>query len=267
VIVAIRVLLDPPPAFRGAQPSPWPVLLAVAAFVAAWLATRQRRHAVALVLLVAGVAGAGFVADLSLQAPSFHLPPLELPEASAFTAAFVLLVIPQLPLTFGDDVVEVSNRARKSVGWLARRVTPSTVSLTSGLANLVAGMVGGMPIGHASDGLVRHIRMGAQRAGMNLLLGTAFIVLGLFFAADVSVVAGLLPLWALSASLAYVGLRHALLVTDLRGASLAMVVVAGALGAALQNLAVTAALALLAHHGWRWVRQQGRMPARPGGAR
>jgi hypothetical protein len=54
----------------------------------------------------------------------------------------------------------------------------------------------------------------------------------------------------------YAGLRHALLVTDLRGSSLAIAISAGALGAWLGNLAVTAGLALALEHGLRLARRR-----------
>jgi hypothetical protein len=67
----------------------------------------------------------------------------------------------------------------------------------------------------------------------------------------VPVLLGLLPVWALAAFLLYAGLRHAGLMADLRGADLVLAVGAGALGAWLGNLAVTAGLALLVVHGRR----------------
>jgi hypothetical protein len=84
---------------------------------------------------------------------------------------------------------------------------------------------------------------------MNLVLGSSFLVLGLFFAAQVPVLLGLLPVWGLGAFLAYAGLRHAWLVSDLRRSDLVVAVIAGALGAWFGNLAITAGLALLAVHG------------------
>ena len=98
---------------------------------------------------------------------------------------------------------------------------------------------------------------------MNLLLGSAFVILGLVFAPDVPVILGLLPAWALAAFLAYAGLRHALLVTDLRGRSLLLAVAAGTLGAALGNLAITAGIALLLDRVAR-IGQSGNGPPGPG---
>ena len=86
---------------------------------------------------------------------------------------------------------------------------------------------------------------------MNLLLGGAFVVLGLFFAPQVPVILGLFPVWALAAFLAYAGLRHAMLIRDLRGFDLAVAVIAGLIGAWQKDLAITAGLALAAVHGAR----------------
>jgi hypothetical protein len=89
---------------------------------------------------------------------------------------------------------------------------------------------------------------------MNVLLGGTFLTLGLAFGTQIPVLLGLLPVWALAAFLAYAGLRHAWLVADLRGADLAVAVVAGVIGAWAGNLALTAGLALIAAHGLSWLR-------------
>jgi hypothetical protein len=93
---------------------------------------------------------------------------------------------------------------------------------------------------------------------MNLLLGTAFLALGLLFAGQIPVILGLLPVSVLGAFLAYAGLRHAWLASDLRGAPLAIAVVAGGLGALYTNLALTAALALTLEHGRRLLARRAR---------
>jgi hypothetical protein len=79
---------------------------------------------------------------------------------------------------------------------------------------------------------------------MNIVLGSVFVVLGLFFAPQVPSILGLLPVWGLAAFLAYAGLRHAALIADMRGADLVAAAGAGALGAYAGNLAVTVAIAL-----------------------
>jgi hypothetical protein len=91
---------------------------------------------------------------------------------------------------------------------------------------------------------------------MNVLLGGLLSILGLFFAGQIPVILGLLPVWGLAAFLAYAGLRHAWLVSDLGGSGLLLGVVAGGLGAWFGNLAITAGLALLVVHGGRLFTRQ-----------
>lgn len=257
VITAIRLTLHPPALFRGTPPSPWPVVLAAAAFVGVAGAARHRRYDVALGLLGAGLVAAWLVARPDIGGPALHLRRPELPSPADFGTAFFLLVVPQLPLTFGNAVVAVSDLAHEYFGPAARRVTPSRVCVSCALGNVASAVLGGMPMCHGASGLTAHVRLGARTAGMNVLLGAALVVLGLLFGPQVPVILGLLPAWALAAFLAYAGLRHAFLVADLRGWPLVVAVGAGALGAALANLAVTGGVALAAVHGGRlatWVR-------------
>jgi len=248
ILTAIRLVVEPPEVFAGTPASPWPVVLGAGAFAGVALAAHRRRYGAALLLFAGGVVATVATISPDLGGPSFRLPDLELPSAGAFGTAFLLLVVPQLPLTFGNAVVAVNDLAHEYFGPAARRVTPARVCLSAGVGNLVSALVGGMPMCHGAGGLTAHVRLGARSSAMNMLLGAAFLALGLFFAAQVPVILGLLPIWVLAAFLAYAGLRHALLVTDLRGSSLAIAVGAGVLGAWLGNLAVTAGIALVLVH-------------------
>jgi MFS superfamily sulfate permease-like transporter len=254
VVTSVRLVLDPPDVF-AAPASPWPVVLAALAFAGVAVAAQRQRFAWALALF-----GTGFLATLAatqphLAGPSFALPHIDVPDAAAFGTAFVLLVIPQLPLTFGNAVVAVNDLSHEAFGPRADRVTPSRVCLSAGLGNTVSALIGGMPMCHGAGGLTAHVRLGARTERMNLVLGGAFLILGLFFAAQAPTILGLLPVWVLGAFLAYAGLRHGLLIADLRKAPLAIAIVSGALGAWTGNLAVTAVLALALEHGRRFLRR------------
>ena len=253
VITALKITTDPPDVFSGTPPSPWPVLLALASLASVAWAARHRRYALALLLLVGGIGSAWAIAHPSLSGPALHLPALSFPSTHAFAVAFFLLVIPQLPLTFGNAVVAVNDLAHEYFGDAARRVRPSRVCLSCAAGNVTSALIGGMPMCHGAGGLTAHVRLGARTAGMNLLLGSVLIGLGLFFAPQVPTILGLLPVWALAGFLAYAGIRHGLLVADLRGYELAVASVTGAIGAYLGNLAITAALALVAVHSVRLV--------------
>lgn len=248
VLTSVRLVTQPPDVFRGTPPSPWPLVLMIAAFGGVVWSSRRRRYGIALLLFGAGIAAAWIVAGPDVGGPSLALPTIALPPASAFATAFFLLVVPQLPLTFGNAIVAVSDLSHEYFGALGERVTPSRVCLSAGIGNAVSAVLGGMPMCHGSGGLTAHVRLGARTAGMNLLLGSGLVVLGLLFASQVPLLLGLLPVWALAAFLAYAGLRHAWLIVDLRGAGLLVAAGAGVLGVVFGNLAVTAGVALLAEH-------------------
>lgn len=251
VVTAGRLAADPPSVFRGTPRSPWPVLLAVTALAAIAWAASVRRYGVVLAILFGGALVAFAAARPDLAGPTLMLPHVEFPGTAAFASAFFLLVVPQIPLTFGNAVVAVSDLAHEYFGPDARRVTPSHICLSCGIGNLASALLGGMPMCHGAGGLTAHVRLGARTAAMNILLGSVLLGLGLFFAPQVTVLLGLLPIWALAAFLAYAGLRHALLVRDLRGMALTIAVGVGLVGALLGNLAVTAAAALVFEHGRR----------------
>ena len=254
VITAIKMVADPPEVFLGTPDSPWPLVLAAAAFaVVAWASVRKRFE-LALVMLVAGLVAVVVAVQPDLSVPSFALPQgFSVPAASAFGTALFLLVIPQLPLTFGNAVVAVNELEHEYFGTAATQVSPTRICVSCAVGNIGSSLIGGMPMCHGAGGLTAHYRLGARTAGMNVLLGGSLIGLALFFGSQIPQLLGLLPVWVLAGFLAYAGLRHALLVLDLRGIPLVVAVTAGVLGAWLGNLALTAGLALLLAHSWnRW---------------
>jgi sulfate permease, SulP family len=251
VVTAVKLVAEPPTVFSGTPDAPWLFVLAAAAFGGVAFVAHRRHYWGALVLLGAGLLATLGAARPDLGGPSFSLPSLALPPASAFGTAFVLLVIPQLPLTFGNAVVAVNDLAHEYFGDAAARVTPSRICLSAAVGNAGSAVLGGMPMCHGAGGLTAHVKLGARGPGMNLVLGGVLVGLGVLFAPQVPVLLGLLPVWVLAAFLAYAGLRHAWLVSDLRGGALAIAVIAGVAGAWLGNLAITAALALIAEHARR----------------
>jgi hypothetical protein len=254
IVSAWRLVARPPDVFVTSPSTPVAAVLAVGTFGGAWVAGRFHRYWIAIGLLAAGIAASLLVAAPEITTPELSLPNVAIPPASAFATAFVLLVVPQLPLTFGNAVVAVNDLAHEEFQELATHVSPSRICITDGTANVITGILGGMPMCHGAGGLTAHIKLGARTAGMNLLLGGTFLVLGLFWAADVPQILGLLPVWVLGGFLAYAGLRHAMLAADLRGASLTIAVVAAAAGVWTANLAITAGLALVAVHAPRFLR-------------
>jgi hypothetical protein len=248
VVGAWKLVASPPSMFQGVPSRSWILVGGVVSLAGVWVAARHGKPWVALGVLVAGLAATILAAPPALGGPSFSLPSFAIPDAAAFSSAFFLLVVPQIPLTFGNAIVAINDLAHEEFRERAGRVSVRRLLLSGGLANVAAGLLGGMPMCHGAGGLTAHVKLGARTAGMNLLLGGVFLGLGLLFADQIPALLGLLPVWVLGGFLAYAGVRHALLALDQRGVNLAIAVAAGILGAWLGNLAITAALALLAVH-------------------
>ena len=226
-------------------------LLLVAAVVVVLLAAGSgSRRPVALAVVAGGVlwslireGGIGPV-DLALWHPEWQRRAF---DRDVLMSALTLLVIPQIPLTFGNAVVALADLEHHYYGARARRVTPRAVSLSCGVANVAIGSLGGMPMCHGSGGLTAHHRAGARTNAMNAWIGGTLLAGGLFLGPVAFEVLALIPLPVLMGLLAFTGLAHSGLVRDLRGYPLAVAVVAGVAGAWAANLAVTLVIGLACH--------------------
>ncbi len=177
------------------------------------------------------------------------LPSIVLPNAADFWLAFTVLVIPQLPLTLGNAVVGIRDTARTYFKDQAHRVRPRALTLSMGLANIVAGLVGAMPMCHGSGGLTAHYKLGARTGGASLMIGGLLLVLGLLLGSAVLPFLSLIPLAVLGVLLAIVGIYHIILIRDL--ATKRQLVVAGTVAVttiALGNLAFGFGAGILLHH-------------------
>ncbi len=240
--IAWNLAADPPAAFaEHALPPVWAVGLALAAAAVA-LAFRGAGAALALVAVgtVAMVATAGGSASLGPSA--LELPSLDL---GVLATAFVVLVVPQAPLSFANSCLATSDAARVYFGEeRARRVRPGSLASTYGVANLFAGSIGGMPVCHGAGGLTAHYTFGARTAAAPLVMGSVLVVLALAVGSGLAALLVAFPLPILAALLAVAGLLHIGLLRDLQGApAWAAALLVGALGATV-GLAVGLAAGL-----------------------
>lgn len=245
VVTAVKLVVNPPAVFVNSPSSRTGLLLAAATVVVVVIAAWRRWYLLSIALVVAGVIVTLLVEQPTFGGPSIDLPTFSIPPWSVFGTAFVLLVIPQIPLTYGNAVVGVSDLAREQFGERASRVSPARVALICGLGNVASATFGGMPMCHGSSGLSAHVRMGAQTWKMNAMLGGTLITLGVFFSDQVLEMFGLLPVWVLGGFLVYAGIRHAMLVLDLEPIQIGLAIAAAAVGIWTSNLAYTTAIALV----------------------
>lgn len=240
--IAWGLVADAPKAFKPHALSPgWAVGLGLGVVVAS---LALRRYPIALVLVAIGVLVMLVTAGGHTQfGPSaIHVPSF---DGSTLWTAFVVLAIPQLPLSFANSCLATADAARKYFGEeAARRVRPGRLATTLGSANLFAGAIGGMPVCHGAGGMTAHYAFGARTAAAPAAMGTALLVIAIAVGSGLAALLGAFPLPILAGLLATAGLLHIGLLADLRGAwnwTLALLV--GVVGFEV-NLAYALALGL-----------------------
>jgi SulP family sulfate permease len=254
--IAWGLATDPPAAFDQSTGTGWLVAATLVVAIAAWL---LRRHAVALWLVATGlvVMVVSGWQDLAFGPSAVPMPDF---SVAAFAAAATALVLPQLPLTFANSCLAPADAARTYFGEeAARRVTPSRLAASLGLADLFAGAIGGMPVCHGAGGMTAHRAFGARTGGAPLIMGSVLLVLALALGASLSVLLTSFPLPILAGLLATAGVLHITLLRDLRTRSdwliAALVGLLGLLGWLALGLVVGVLLA------WAVTRAGRRVPA------
>jgi SulP family sulfate permease len=206
-------------AFAGMAGSPVLYGAAVAVVCAGiiLLSRKSRRYPAAIAVTVFGLLLGllerpfGGLSSLSL---GWIRPEWSIPFGADLYTVLVVLLLPQIPLTFANSVAATAETSRQYFGDDARRVTIRSLAASLGAANLLAGLIGGMPVCHGSGGLTAHYRFGARGGGANLFIGGLFVALALLFGRSIPDLFGLLPLSILGVLLIYVGFEHALLIAD-----------------------------------------------------
>ncbi|MGE5398045.1 MAG: putative sulfate/molybdate transporter [Chitinophagales bacterium] len=172
----------------------------------------------------------------------FHLPQWTLPGVQDFERAFTMVAIPQLPLTLTNAILVTVAISSELYGKQASRVTEKNLTLTMGIANLIAAPLGGYMMCHGSGGVAAHYRFGGRTVITPLLIGFILLSLGVLLGKDAVFLFKVIPNGALGSLLFYSGIDLAMAARGYSNRSEGFVVL---LVAAL-TLAINPAVAFLA---------------------
>lgn len=240
--LAWKLVTTPPAAFADhTRPIGW---LVGGTIIVAVVALLLRRYNASLFLFVIAVVvmTVGFHGPLTVGPSPLHVPDLTL---QAFATAAVVLVLPQLPLTFANSCLATADAARTYFGEAAARVRPGRLALSLGLANLIAGAISGMPVCHGAGGMTAHRSFGARSGGAPIAIGSALLVLALLLGDSLTVALAAFPLPILAGLLAVAGVLHIALLKDLRQPSHWMFAIAVGVIGFLTNLVIAMTGALV----------------------
>lgn len=157
--------------------------IAFLSFVFVILFLGNRKYPAALFVIVIGVIYAVFfklnLAHLA-QGIGFQLPKFQLPTMQGIMTGFLLLSLPQIPLSIGNSVLATQQTAKD---FFPDRppLTIRKISFTYSIMNLVAPFFGGIPVCHGAGGMAGHYTFGARTGGAVIIYGSMYLTLGLFF--------------------------------------------------------------------------------------
>mgnify|MGYP000050081206 CR=1 FL=1 len=155
-------------------------ILSLACFAVVVLLWGNRRLPAALVVIVLGLiyAAAATIDWHAVRLASVPgLPTVRIPTLDAIWTGFIVLALPQIPLSLSNSVIATHQTLRDL--FPSRAVGVKRIGITYGVANIVASLLGGVPVCHGCGGLAGHYAFGARTGGSVVIYGAMYVALGL----------------------------------------------------------------------------------------
>jgi hypothetical protein len=192
-------------------------LIAAIAFVLIIILIDNRKYPASLMVIVLGIIYAALTGlnfhELS-QSVGFSLPHVTAPTLDDIAKGFVLLALPQIPLSLGNSIL-ATRQVAEDLFPERTDLTIRKIGLTYSMMNLTAPWLGGIPCCHGAGGMVGHYTFGGRTGGSVIIYGTLFIILGVFFGNSFHQLIAAFPLPVLGTILLFEGAALLLLVRDL----------------------------------------------------
>ena len=189
--------------------------LAAAAFLLAIFLIGNRKYPPAIFIIMLGMFYAFIFkvdAHSFINAVGIHLPQIHTPTWADILTGFLILTIPQIPLSIGNSILATNQIAND---WYPKHtVTIRKISYTFSLVNLINPFFSGIPTCHGSGGIVGHHTFGGRTGGSVIIYGCLYIFLGLFLSQGFDTVVHIFPLPILGILLLFESLGLMLLVQD-----------------------------------------------------
>jgi SulP family sulfate permease len=158
-----------------------------------------------------------------LDGRSFSIGPTEMrfisPTFNDFWIAFIMIILPQIPLTIGNACVGTADTCYTLFpnDPMISRAKAGKFALTMGIANFPVGFLGAVPMCHGTGGLAAHYRFGARTGGAPIMIGALLVMIALVFGESGFTILALIPKSVLGVLLIFAGLELCPLIRSLKG--------------------------------------------------
>lgn len=150
--------------------------------------------------------------DLVASGTGIALPQFHVPAMTDITTGFLVLALPQLPLSLSNSVI-ATNKTLQDL-YPERRIGIRKLGFTYAGANLIAPFLSGIPVCHGCGGLAGHYAFGARTGGSVLIYGSVYVLIGLFFSRVADHVVNVFPKPILGVILSFEALALMLFARD-----------------------------------------------------
>lgn len=156
-------------------------ILAAASFAVVIALLGNRKFPASLFVIVLGLAyalslkvsGGTLMKNIGFSLPVFH--PI---EPKDLWTGFLVLTLPQIPLSIGNSVL--ATRQVAADYFPEKKLGIRKIGLTYSLMNLIVPFFGGIPVCHGSGGMVGHYTFGGRTGGSVAIYGSMYLILGIF---------------------------------------------------------------------------------------
>lgn len=191
-------------------------VLAGVSFVIVLLFIDNKKYPASLLVISLGVVYAlVFKIEAATIPTSFgiNIPEFGIPSLEDITKGFLLLALPQIPLSLGNSII-ATKQVAKDLFPEKPELSIKRIGMTYSIMNLINPFFGGIPTCHGSGGMVGHYTFGGRTGGSVIIYGTLFILLGLFLANGFHNLVQVFPLPVLGVILMVEGISLSSLIKD-----------------------------------------------------
>jgi len=190
--------------------------LAAIGFVMIIFLIGNRKYPPAIFVIILGIIYAFvFKLDASevVKSVGFNLPQFHTPRLADIVTGFVVLALPQIPLSLGNSIFATKQLAQDL--FPEKHVTVRKISLTYSVINLINPFLSGIPTCHGSGGMAGHYAFGARTGGSVIIYGSLYLLLGFFFSTGFNDIIMIFPLPVLGVILLFESLTLMNLIRDI----------------------------------------------------
>jgi hypothetical protein len=190
--------------------------LAGIAFIVTIVLIGNRKYPPAIFIIIAGIIYALIFHfnDFSISnSISVAWPKLYQPTWSDILTGFLILALPQIPLSIGNSIIATKQIAHDL--FPEKKVTVKKISLTYSIINILNPFFGGIPTCHGSGGMAGHYAFGARTGGSVFIYGILYLTLGVFFSGSFEQIVKIFPLPVLGVILLFESLTLMVFIKDI----------------------------------------------------